>query len=140
MRMSSAALSLMVALATARAAGAQDCQNGFHWTVGGANGGPSAGWSGGDLRASVIEEGHKRRPGTTQRTEVTVTLGQSLEPVMQEWLRAALDGESPVRDVDYVELNRDRSPRHAIRYRGSRITEIVFVPPSSKNPYVEGGG
>jgi hypothetical protein len=130
-RLAFAIVLMLVGRGAAGWAQAQDqrlIDNGYNWAVGGANGGVSSGWSGGELRAAIVEDGNKRRPGPAQRTDVSVVVGKTLEPAMQEWLRAALDGESPGRDIDFVELNYNKSARSAVRYPGAKITEIVFAP------------
>jgi hypothetical protein len=109
-------LAIAVLLAASTQAWAQAVTNDvFQWTVGGKNGGFALNWEGGDLR-----------PGMPT-ADVSVVVGQLVEPVVQEWLRAALDGEQPARDVDLLELGSNR----ATRYPGSKITAVVVPPLSS---------
>lgn len=101
---------------------------GFDWAIDGTNGGPSSGWGGAELRAATVEDGHKRRPGPAQRSPLSIALGRSVEPVTQEWLRASLAGESPAKNLDFVELNQNKTPRQATRYGASKVAEVVIAP------------
>jgi hypothetical protein len=111
------AIAALLAASTQAWAQAQAVTNDvFEWTVGGKNGGFALTWEGGDLR-----------PGA-QTADLSVVVGQLVEPVVQEWLRAALDGEQPARDVDLLELGPNRTVRRATRYPGSKVTAVVLPP------------
>jgi len=85
-----AALFLLAATGVASAQG---------WTIGKDHLGPVEAAEGGDLRCPTIEEGNRRRPGPAQRDDVSLKIKPYLEPVGLEWLRGALAGENPARDV-----------------------------------------
>ncbi len=86
------------------------------WTIGKDHLGPVKIAEGGDLRCPTIEEGNKRRPGPARYEDVSFTFSPYMEPVGLEWLRGALAGENPARDV-YQRANGAKT-----LYKASRIT------------------
>ncbi len=99
---------------------------GFQWGIGTLNGGRARTWEGGDLRAPTVEQGNKRQPGPARYEDVRVTMNAMLEPVLQEWLRGALDGEQPARDINLVMLKRDGTAAKSTLFQSSKITELVI--------------
>ena len=99
---------------------------GFQWAIGTQDAGKAKTWEGGDLRAPGVEAGNKRHPGPARTEDVRCTLNAKLEPVLQEWLRGALDGEAPARDIHLVELIRNGTPSKTTLYSASKVTEIVI--------------
>jgi len=98
----------------------------FEWTVGGQAAGFGMSWST-ERRANIIEEGNRRRFAPAQPNDQTVQLGRLVPNHVQEWLKSALDGESPARDIDLLELGPDKhTVARATRHAGSRIMEITF--------------
>ncbi len=102
---------------------------GIQWAVGNQYAGPSYAWEGGDLRAPTVEEGSKRKPGPARYEDVRFS-SVPVEPVLLEWLRSALAGEHPSRDINLVETIGDpiggATVSRAMVFTASKITEVVI--------------
>lgn len=118
-------LALLVAGGVASAqTGAPERSGGFTWAVGNQPGGDADSWEGGDLRATVIEEGNKRRPGPATRADVRVALGANLAPAVREWLQGTFQGQRTARDIHMVEMKQDGTVRRVVTYAASKIAEV----------------
>jgi len=112
-------LVVIFVLAAAVSASAQQSQpltNG--WAVGNEWAGPVT-IAGREIRTTVIEEGSKRRSGA-RVDELSWKINPYFEAAMRTWVRGALNGENPARDVLGFEGGK------ATLYKASRIVEFTL--------------
>ena len=107
---------VLVAAVSASAQQSQPLTNG--WAVGNEWAGP-VNMSGREIRSTVIEEGSKRRLGA-RIDELSWKLNPYFEAAMRDWVRGALNGENPARDVLGFEGGK------ATLYKTSRIVEFTL--------------
>jgi len=107
---------LLIAGSVASAQQSQTITNG--WGIGGDYAGPLGNPSR-EIRSTVIEEGNKRRVAALT-DEMTLHVNPYFVQVTRDWVRGALNGDNPARDVHFLAKGK------ATLYKASKITEFTL--------------